>query len=374
MGRKGKWTLWLAMSLSLLLIGCRSGASLAEGTEETQSTEPLLQFKADREKETRFDQMPKREREIYLAGGCFWGVEAYFRQLPGVLDTEVGYANGQSEETDYKRLAETGHAETIRIRYDANRIHLAELILRFFTIIDPHSLNRQGNDVGKQYRTGIYYTNEKDLPILQVSMDWQRKQAEKPIAVELLPLAHFVDAEAYHQDYLEKNPGGYCHINPGRARQSLIDLSRYQKPEDRELREKLTPLQYEVTQNADTEAPFTSVYEDEYGEGIYVDVVSGEPLFSSADKFDSGCGWPSFTQPLVQEVTNYHEDLSWGRVRTEVKSRVADSHLGHVFEDGPSELGSLRYCINGAALRFIPRARLEEYGYGEFEAFTIKQD
>lgn len=305
------------------------------------------------------------KRTIYLAGGCFWGMEGYFKQLQGVLDTEVGYANGIGETTDYRRLKATDHAETLRITYDRNRIALAELLQHFFRVIDPTSVNRQGNDIGRQYRTGIYYTDEVSERIARTSLDQLAKRYDAPIAVECEPLRNFIDAEACHQDYLEKNPGGYCHIDLALAGTPL-ETTPKAKIDREALRETLSPLSYEVTQHAATERPFTHEYEQNDAKGIYVDIVDGEPLFSSTDKFDSGCGWPSFSKPIRREAVGYTEDHSHNMNRTEVRSDTADSHLGHVFHDGPTDRGGLRYCINGASLRFIPLEEMEAEGYGEF--------
>lgn len=315
----------------------------------------------------------KKEKHLYLAGGCFWGVQAYFSQIPGVLDTEVGYANGQGEETDYQQVKKTDHAETVHIHYDAFRLSTEELLEHYFRIIDPLSVNRQGNDRGRQYRTGIFYTDPKDRPLLQASLDQlQEKLGEKP-AILLESLKNFVRAEEYHQEYLEKNPGGYCHINLALAREPLHE-NDYKKPSQEDLRKVLTPEQYHITQEEGTDAPFQHPYDDLEEEGIYVDVVSGQPLFSSRDKFHSGCGWPSFTRPIRNESVNYQSDHRLNRERTEVRSSQADSHLGHVFPDGPLDRGGLRYCIDGSALRFVPLSKMREEGYGDWILSVIHRD
>lgn len=313
---------------------------------------------------------------LYLAGGCFWGLQAFFARIHGVRETEVGYANGQTAEASYERLKETGHAECLRLVYDVLQIHPAEILLRFFQVIDPLSVDRQGNDCGHQYRTGIYYDTDASYgpaqqAIIQEVCAWQRQQLGQDLAVEVLPLRHFVPAEDYHQHYLVKNPLGYCHIRPSAFKEPLFDPAQFPKPDEADLRVKLSPLQYQVTQEAATERPFSSPYEKSEERGIYVDVVSGEPLFSSLDKFDAGCGWPAFSKPLLQGVTSCQLDRSHGLLRTEVHSDLAQSHLGHLFSDGPSELGGQRYCINGAALSFIPEAEIEAAGYGAFKAFLL---
>ena len=247
----------------------------------------------------------------------------------------------------------------------------------FFKVVDPTSVNKQGNDRGSQYRSGIYYVDEEGRDIAENVLAEQEKRNAVPVVTELLPLSNFYPAEEYHQDYLDKNPGGYCHINlnsadefikeEGLGAEDLSGLIRpedYTVPDDEELKESLTDIQYAVTQLNETERPFMNEYDDEFRKGIYVDIVTGEPLFSSEDKFDSGCGWPSFSKAIAPEVVNEKEDTSHNMNRTEVRSRVGDSHLGHVFNDGPAESGGLRYCINSASIRFIPYENMEEEGYG----------
>ena len=326
-------------------------------------------------------------REIWFAGGCFWGVEEYYSRIPGVLDVVSGYANGTTENPTYREVCSgrTGHAETVRITYDPARVRLETLARQFFRIVDPLSVNRQGNDVGSQYRTGLYYKDEADRDILAAVMAEEQKKYTKKLAVELLPLTAFYPAEEYHQDYLKKNPGGYCHISfdslkdieppgpPGLAAVApagWLDPARYAKPDDAALKRTLSPEAYRVTRQAATERPFTGRYWRHDEPGIYVDIVTGEPLFSSRDKFESGCGWPSFTRPLDARVLTEHRDTSHGMTRTEVKSRAGGSHLGHVFPDGPKDRGGLRYCINSAALRFIPLAEMDREGYGELKSFV----
>ncbi|WP_247940041.1 peptide-methionine (R)-S-oxide reductase MsrB [Streptococcus gordonii] len=301
--------------------------------------------------------------EIYLAGGCFWGLEEYFSRIEGVKKTTVGYANGQVESTNYQLIHQTDHAETVHLIYDEERVSLREILLYYFRVIDPLSVNKQGNDVGRQYRTGVYYTDEGDKAVIEQVFAEQEKQLGQKIAVELEPLRHYVLAEDYHQDYLKKNPGGYCHINVNDAYQPLVDPGQYEKPTDAELKEQLTQEQYQVTQNSATERPFHNAYNATFEEGIYVDVTTGEPLFFAADKFESGCGWPSFSRPIAREVLRYYEDKSHGMERIEVRSRSGNAHLGHVFTDGPESAGGLRYCINSAALRFIPKEKIEAEGY-----------
>jgi len=310
-------------------------------------------------------------RDIWLAGGCFWGVEAYMSRVYGVADVKVGYANGKTENPSYEDVTyrNTGHAETAHVRYDPGRVDLKTLLRHFFKIIDPTSRNRQGNDVGSQYRTGIYYRDEGDLPVINQVVAEEQAKRERPMVTEVLPLTNFSLAEEYHQDYLEKNPGGYCHVDLSSLENedtAWVDPSLYPRPDDQAIRQRLNPAQYAVTQMNATEPAFSNEYWDNDKPGIYVDVVTGEPLFSSRDKFESGCGWPSFTKPISREVLAEHEDTSHGMVRTEVRSRSGDSHLGHVFDDGPTNKGGLRYCINSASLRFIPLEDMEREGYGRF--------
>lgn len=310
-------------------------------------------------------------REIYLAGGCFWGVEGYFKRIEGVKDTTCGYANGKTANPNYEDVCRhnTGHAETVRVLFDADVINLEDLLIYYFRIIDPVSANKQGNDVGTQYRTGIYYTDESLLPVIKAAVEREQRKYNEKIAVEVLPLENFYSAEEYHQNYLDKNPNGYCHINLNLANEPIVRSENYKKLDDKELKEKLTTLQYDVTMNAATERPFDNEFNSNFERGIYVDITSGEPLFLSTDKFESGCGWPSFSKPIQKDLVRYNEDLSLGRRRIEVRSNVADAHLGHVFDDGPSELGGLRYCINSAALRFIPIDKMDAQGYGYLKKY-----
>ncbi len=313
----------------------------------------------------------KNLKEIWLAGGCFWGVEAYMARIYGVADVTVGYANGHTENPTYDDVCHkhTGHAETVYIKYDPERIDLKTLLEHYFKIIDPTTVNRQGNDRGSQYRTGIYYTDTGDVETINAVMRKEQEKYAKPLAVEVLPLNGYYPAEEYHQGYLEKNPGGYCHVDfSSLEEQQTISVNPglYKKPEDAVLKRLLTEKQYAVTQQNSTERPFSNEYWNTHEKGIYVDITTGEPLFSSTDKFDSGCGWPSFSRPIDPVVVKTREDGSFGMVRTEVRSRAGDAHLGHVFEDGPADKGGLRYCINSASLRFIPLASMEKEGYAEF--------
>lgn len=306
--------------------------------------------------------------EIYLAGGCFWGMEQYLSAIRGVQQTQVGYANGSTENPTYEQVCsgKTGHAETVRVVYDPRVLPLSFLLELYYRAVDPLSHNRQGPDIGTQYRTGVYYADERDGAAVRESLERLQRRFDEPVAIEAKPLEHFAPAEEYHQSYLRKNPGGYCHI-PRRsvesAARAVVNPADYTAPDGAALREALNETQYAVTQNAATEPPFDNAYWDYFAPGIYVDVTTGEPLFLSTDKFSSGCGWPSFARPIDPDVLRERADRSHGMLRTEVRSRAGDAHLGHVFDDGPKDLGGLRYCINSAALRFVPREEMERQGY-----------
>lgn len=298
-----------------------------------------------------------KTKKIYLAGGCFWGIEAYFSKIPGVIKTTAGYANGNGNNPTYETMAHDKFVETVEIEYNPNVISLTDILNHFFDIIDPTTLNRQGADIGTQYRSGIYYIDEEDMNLILKVIEREIEKSSEPIVVEVQNLENFYPAEEYHQKYLEKNPNGYCHIN-------LSKIKNYNKPSNEELKKQLNEIQYNVTQKNATERPFTSEYEKNFQDGIYVDITTGEPLFSSKDKFDAGCGWPSFTKPIKKKFVKEKEDNSFGMQRKEVRSCLGDSHLGHVFNDGPK--GNLRYCINGAALRFIPVEEMKKEGYDEY--------
>ena len=313
----------------------------------------------------------KQEHQIiYLAGGCFWGLEAYMERIQGVTDAVSGYANGKGDTTNYQLLHATDHAETVKVSYDPNKISLDKLLQYYFRVIDPTSINKQGNDRGRQYRTGIYYQNEQDKAVIEAALKTLQSKYQEPIQIEVEPLKNYVEAEEYHQDYLKKNPNGYCHIDIKKADEPLIDDKKYPKPSDAELKQKLTALQYDVTQGKHTERSFSNEYWDNFAPGIYVDITTGEPLFSSKDKFESGCGWPSFTKPIAAEVAEYQRDNSFNMTRIEVLSRNGHAHLGHVFDDGPRDKGGLRYCINSASIKFIPLDEMEKQGYGDLIPFV----
>ena len=309
------------------------------------------------------------ENVIYLAGGCFSGIEHLMQSMPGVIDAKSGYANGnRAEDANYQTICttDTGFRETVRVEYDPQQVSLDALLLAYFYVIDPTAVNRQGNDVGSQYQTGVYYTNDKSKETVERIADIERSRSRE-FHVEIGPLLSFYPAEEYHQDYLANNPGGYCHIPMEEIRlfSSLrIDPGDYKKPAAEAIRDKLTQEQYNVTQESGTEYAFHNEFWNRFEKGIYVDIVTGEPLFSSTDKYESSCGWPAFTKPIEAPSVVYLLDESHGMQRIEVRSRAGNSHLGHVFINDPESPNGVRFCINSASLRFIPYAHMEAEGYG----------
>lgn len=316
--------------------------------------------------------MNNNENVIYFAGGCFWGTEYFFQQVRGVESTEVGYANGTLNNPTYQDVTsgKSGFAETVKVTYNPKIVTLDLLIDLYFKTIDPTSLNKQGNDRGTQYRTGIYYSNDKQKELIEAKIKELSKKYKEKIVVEVESIQNFYSAENYHQDYLTKNPGGYCHINPAlftyAKEANKEEKTMYKKADKETLKNELTELQYEVTQNNATERPYTNLYNDEFREGIYVDITTGEPLFISTDKFDAGCGWPSFSKPINEKLISEIKDNTHGMERIEVRSTTGDAHLGHVFNDGPKDKGGLRYCINSASLKFIPKEEMKAKGYEQY--------
>lgn len=364
------WRLIFMSILTILstLVGACSSAETPHNPDE-----PLP------EEIVQLNQTGNDDAEIYLAGGCFWGTELLIGNVAGVVSTEVGYANGYTKNPTYREVCKnSGHAETVHVVYNPQTISLTNLLEIFSQSIDPTTVNRQGNDVGVQYRTGIYFNNPADESTVKEFLQRLQKNFSEPVAVECAPIKNFYRAEDEHQQYLKKNPNGYCHVPrslvdeqiKAKVAQNFPDknFSRdatFGKPTADTLKN-LTDLQRAVTQDAATEPPFKNEYDREFREGIYVDVTNGQPLFVSTDKFDSGCGWPAFSKPIDKNFLEERTDLTFNMRRTEVRAKSSGAHLGHVFDDGPKNSGGLRYCINSAALRFIPRENMQAEGYGDW--------
>ena len=309
------------------------------------------------------------EKLATFAGGCFWCMVKPFTSYDGILELKVGYTGGQVPEPSYRDVCtgQTGHLEAVQIKFDDEKITYDEILEVFWRQIDPFNPSGQFADIGTQYHTAIFYHDEEQKEIANRYKDKLEKDAEKKVFTKILDADVFYEAEDSHQDYYKKQARHYetYYRNSGRHNFLKAYWDRNASLRNKR-REELSDISFEVTQNDMTELPFENEYFDKFDKGIYVDIVDGEPLFSSSDKFDSGCGWPAFSRPIKDTSIHRRSDFSCGMTRTEVRSLKANSHLGHVFEDGPDEMGGNRYCINSAALKFIPLEKMEEAGYGEY--------
>lgn len=316
-------------------------------------------------------------KQAFFAGGCFWCLEHPFDSIPGVTEVMPGYGGGKTENPTYQEVCsgKTGHYEMVRVTYDPAKVSYGRLLDVFWRQIDPTDDGGQFDDRGPQYRTAVFYQTGEERDLAEGSKKALERSGKfsKPIAVQIIPFSNFYPAEEYHRQYYRTCPAQYQRYRTFSGRADYLKNTwgsdemkpAYRKPDRKKLKKRLDPMQYRVTQENATEPPFANQYWNEKRQGIYVDVTTGQPLFSSEDKFDSGCGWPSFTRPLDQSLVEEKSDRSHGMVRTEVRSRLGDAHLGHVFDDGPKPTG-LRYCINSASLRFIPKEEMVREGYGDY--------
>lgn len=314
--------------------------------------------------------MSNKYKLATFAGGCFWCMVEPFDERPGIISVISGYTGGDLENPTYEEVASntTGHVEAVQITYDPEVMPYNKLVETFWQQIDPTDAGGQFNDRGESYETAIFYHDEEQKQIAEQSKQQLASSGKftKPIVTEILPAKKFYPAEEEHQDYYKKQSFHYRLYKKGSGREDFINRHWTTQHDKEELKQQLTPLQYHVTQENGTEAPFQNEYWDNEDEGIYVDIISGKVLFSSKDKFDAQCGWPSFTKPVDPYELEEKTDTSHGMIRTEIRSKEADAHLGHVFNDGPTEHGGLRYCMNSAAMRFIPKEDMEEEGYSHY--------
>ncbi|GGJ85226.1 peptide-methionine (R)-S-oxide reductase [Lentibacillus kapialis] len=305
-----------------------------------------------------------------FAGGCFWCMVEPFDERPGIENVVSGYTGGHVEAPTYEQVCSdtTGHVEAVQITFNPDIMSYEQLVDTFWQQIDPTDSGGQFNDRGESYQTAIFYHNDTQQQIAEQSKQKleQSGKFSRPIVTPILPAKRFYRAEEEHQDYYKKQSFHYRLYKKGSGREDFIKENWKHGTDKSELKAKLTPIQYSVTQENGTERPFANEYWDNEDEGIYVDLISGDVLFSSHDKFDANCGWPSFTKPADPYQIKEKTDTSHGMIRTEVRSRNADSHLGHVFEDGPQDKGGLRYCMNSAAMKFIPKEELKEKGYENY--------
>lgn len=307
-----------------------------------------------------------QENKVTLAGGCFWCIEWAFRKEEGILSIKSGYTGGQTANPTYEEVCQgdTGHFEAVEILFNPRQITFLQILAIFWRHIDPLDAGGQFYDRGSQYQTAIFYHDAYQKLQAEESKREIQELFHEPIATQILPAQPFYPAEVYHQGYCYKKSLDFQRYNAGH-RTRLNEIWQNRRIEGGSLNERLTPIQYYVTQEEGTEPPFQNAYWDNREEGIYVDLISGKPLFVSTDQYASGCGWPSFTRPIDDLELVEKEDWKLGVLRTEVRGKGSGAHLGHVFSDGPGPSG-LRYCINSAALRFIPKEKMEEEGYGEF--------
>jgi peptide methionine sulfoxide reductase msrA/msrB len=360
--------------LALVMMGCSPlEKSVIENEPVTDTVTQMAQL-------NELNEEMKLEKATF-AGGCFWCVESGFERLEGVEEVISGFSGGEKENPTYKEVAsgQTNHIESIQVFYDPEKISYKELVEHLWKQINPTDSGGQFVDRGNQYTSAIFYHNDEQKRIAEESRQALEESGkfDNPIVTDIRPYEEFYPAEEYHQDYYKKNPIRYKFYRGNSGRDDFIEEHWknfefgddnnpvYQKPPDSELKEMLTPLQYRVTQQEGTERAFDNEYWNNTDDGIYVDIVSGEPLFSSTDKYKSGTGWPSFTKPINEDYVTEHEDNSLFARRIEIRSSQADSHLGHVFSDGPQPTG-LRYCMNSAAMRFVPLEEMEEQGYSDY--------